>query len=692
MLTRSHAFDIIVITAANEAQASSYRAQLEARVRQGLLREGTLWRVVTDPGGRRVGSGSSTLAVLSQLADTVCQDGGDFTERFSQHRILIAHSGGDARRIPAYAPQGKIFMPLPCDVPPTGQPPWQRHPAALFDLILQTLSKLPTAPEGEIIICAGDVLLTFNSEETNLHTPGGITGLGFAVPPDVGEQHGVYVAATPSLGGPVLDFLQKPSRSEILAEGAIDPSGRVLIDTGVFCIAPAAAEALLHAAGIGLKGSRVVMNAGLQRDLMESRVSLVDLYREVALALPAAMSRERYLSNLSPTNSTRSAQKSFGQFFDRLHDTALPFNVVAVPDGEFFHIGTTRELLTKFTEPSRTARAFHFENGYRSHNLSKLTMPGPASHLLAANPLAANLATVPGKKPQTQNVAKRQDVVNVNGLTLFNAVTDFEHLQVHGLSYIENTVLSSQNAASQNVESTVELGGDNVLVGLWDATALLAHRSSLPRGIGFTVWPVRSPIVNGQEDSRQQVPPTIEVPIVFGVQDDNKGTYESGLCRLLNQPIELLIKAGIAPEVLWPTEEERSIWTAKIWCSGQAGWDTIELLLNIFTEPLEHPESPEHSESPQHLRQPVLGPPVASLAKGTRKQQHQRLKQWRAQQRWSLSDLLPLVDHTVDLLRRHQMAATYYHQQVLALLLDYPNLAVVDILAQVTDVDNQGEA
>ena len=72
-------FDLIVVTAANEAQAKGYRAQLKGRKN---------YIVVPDPGNRRVGSLGATVNVLRKLAKA----------GRAQGRILICHSGGDSRR------------------------------------------------------------------------------------------------------------------------------------------------------------------------------------------------------------------------------------------------------------------------------------------------------------------------------------------------------------------------------------------------------------------------------------------------------------------------------------------------------------------------------------------------------------------------------------------------------------------
>ena len=114
-------FDSIVVTAANAAQARGYRAQLRGRA--GYV-------VVPDVGGRRIGSLGATVNVLRRL------------KRLSG-RVLICHSGGDARRTPAYAAMGKAFVPLG-----DGRP--------MLDHIVEAMERLPSAPG--VTVCCGDVV------------------------------------------------------------------------------------------------------------------------------------------------------------------------------------------------------------------------------------------------------------------------------------------------------------------------------------------------------------------------------------------------------------------------------------------------------------------------------------------------------------------------------------------------------
>ena len=83
-------FDTIVITAADEAQATCFRLQAKAFI-------GTLARqilVIPDPGGKRVGTLGSTVHVLRRVP--------------RKGRMLICHCGGFSKRLPAYAASGNL--------------------------------------------------------------------------------------------------------------------------------------------------------------------------------------------------------------------------------------------------------------------------------------------------------------------------------------------------------------------------------------------------------------------------------------------------------------------------------------------------------------------------------------------------------------------------------------------------------
>ncbi|HXR34948.1 MAG TPA: hypothetical protein VN754_03330, partial [Candidatus Binataceae bacterium] len=130
-------WDYLIVTASNARQASAYEAQLRLRRELGLLPQVRESFAAADLEDRRIGSGGSTVYCLAQVLErerrTKNQAAEDILRRL---RILIVHAGGDSRRLPAYGPCGKIFLPLPVETR-SGVPP------TLFDLLVPEFVGLP---------------------------------------------------------------------------------------------------------------------------------------------------------------------------------------------------------------------------------------------------------------------------------------------------------------------------------------------------------------------------------------------------------------------------------------------------------------------------------------------------------------------------------------------------------------------
>ena len=339
--------DHLVLTAANKAQADGYRLELDARRRSGQLPESTAVHVVTDLGGRRIGSGGSTLLVFKHLAEQLVR-GGSLRDAFAGKRIFLLHAGGDSKRLPAYAAQGKLFTPLPTPAA-AGQIP------TLFDLLLANLERLPRPRDGHLLIAAGDVLLTFNPTEADFSRPG-VTGVAYPDHTDRAARHGVYVA---DAQGNVLDFLQKPNLDELRRRGTLDRLGRALVDTGLMSFDPDAVERFCTAAGLVVAEGhgqetmpqyRVELRPGLLADIVAASAGEIDLYEEIAFALPHRANAKEYRQRVldRPRNVDPRQQERLLAFFNAIHGT--PFQVRTVSHCDFFHIGTSRELLAGLTE------------------------------------------------------------------------------------------------------------------------------------------------------------------------------------------------------------------------------------------------------------------------------------------------------------------------------------------------------
>ena len=260
-------FDLIVVTAANAAQARGYRAMVAPM--RGRLADDIV--VVPDPGGRRVGSLGSTVEVLRKI--------GGLRGRC----VLVCHSGGDSKRLPAYAAIGKAFVPVQGSDGGT---------VSLFERIVANMESLHLPKSGLLVAC-GDVAPEFDFASCDFSLPG-VTGVAYLDAPDVGSRHGVYVPARRSAGTGaaciVSGFFQKPSLAEARAAGALR-GGKVAVDTGILWIDPKTAA-----------------------KMVKSGWKVGDLYAEFTRELVAGYA---------------------------------PFFVNVVRKCSLFHVGSTRELLER---------------------------------------------------------------------------------------------------------------------------------------------------------------------------------------------------------------------------------------------------------------------------------------------------------------------------------------------------------
>ncbi len=508
-------FDILVLTAANEAQAQGYRAQLAWRQANGLLDPATQALVITDPGGRRVGSLGATFNVLAELVKileaprSARRSDPPLEALFKGKRILICHSGGDSRRTPAYAAQGKVFTPVPT-VAANGVP------LALFDLILQTVSNLPAPEAGQVLVTSGDVLLTFDHASVDLSRPG-VTGVAYFGPVERGSRHGVYVPENFRSNPlrtecvPVVDFLQKPSETEARACGAVDPFGHVAVDTGLVSFDPATCAKLLDVCGWRTRNvQRSTPNAqrsrrtekGLLAEIIDGTCPALDLYEELTMAVTPRFDEARFLERFVAGRGRDAAHGQRMRTFYRAM-RGVPFQVNIVPYCEFFHIGSSRELLSGFSGLSRTAQEYRFANG----SGACVTSGGETGRAFVFNArIACPLKT---------------------GNALIEAV--------HAAGCPE-----------------VKLAGDNILTGL-PPEATVSVR--LEKGVGLVCLPV------GKSEW---------AVIAYGLDDDFKTPFGGERpCLFLNQPINAwMTRNGVAAAKLWHGDQRDGLWRARLWRVG----------------------------------------------------------------------------------------------------------------------------
>lgn len=332
--------DLLILTAANAAQARLYTAQLSARQHQLTAAGIHSWAVIPDPKGARVGSGAATILALLHVArQFATRSTRSIASALSGRNTLILHSGGDSRRLPAYAARGKIFAPTPCTTR-TGQP------ADLFDLVLEDFLSLAWPSDGRTIIAAGDLLLNISRHTPDLSHPG-ITAL--ACPGDTARasRHGVYI--TRARTGLVRDFLQKPDEATLKAHDAIAADGSVAVDTGVLSLDAPAAASWLAAAGI--KPNLAISAGSLAAQINAAACAPMDLYVHSIMAITPGISAAAYAKQIasSATNAQRTALTTYRT---RVRAARTPFRAISTPC-DFVHIGTTREFIHAALNPAQ---------------------------------------------------------------------------------------------------------------------------------------------------------------------------------------------------------------------------------------------------------------------------------------------------------------------------------------------------
>jgi len=280
----------------------------------GLLPQVRETLVVPDLEGKRIGSGGSTLYCLTQVLNRHSTQDRDPATILRPLRILIVHAGGDSRRLPAYGPCGKIFVPIP-------GPAHAKLPPALFDRLVPAFLALPqaSANRGQIVVAAGDALILFDSATADFSHPG-ITALGCYASPEEAARHGVFCIGS---GGEMRKFLQKPSIAEQSASGALT-DGRTALDIGVMSMDAATAAKLLAAFGSSYA------------------TEAIDLYREICCALGTEATLEHYVRASQAAGSPWQVN-ALTEVHSALRE--IPFHVSLLPDCRFLHFGSTRQLI-----------------------------------------------------------------------------------------------------------------------------------------------------------------------------------------------------------------------------------------------------------------------------------------------------------------------------------------------------------
>ncbi|MBN2594699.1 MAG: hypothetical protein JXA81_14420, partial [Sedimentisphaerales bacterium] len=334
-------WDYLIVTASNEAQAQAYESQLKVRKDLGFLSSVRDVMVVPDPGGKRIGSGGSTLCCLLEVLNRQLRQNSqaghpeEWEKILKNLRILILHAGGDSRRLPAYGPCGKIFIPVPSESDTA-------IPLSLFDRQLPIYLKLPepAAGIGQIVITSGDVLLRFEPAEVTFAAEG-LTGLTCYATPQQASRHGVFCRGPQDR---VRLYLQKPSIDKQKENGAIDTYGQSCLDIGVMNFDAATAVKMLKVFGVSAGGDgKLALSSEMGRTVMERGL---DFYREICCAMGSDASKSRHAESAQNSGS-KWTKYLLGKLFKAF--SPVPFSMKLLRHCDFLDFGTTRAIISSGT-------------------------------------------------------------------------------------------------------------------------------------------------------------------------------------------------------------------------------------------------------------------------------------------------------------------------------------------------------
>jgi hypothetical protein len=267
------------------------------------------WFCTNDPVGHKLGSGGGTTWLLEQAYSKMLNSRftlhASFKEWLSKEKRILLHAGGQSRRLPSYAPSGKILTPIPVFRWERGQ----RLSQDLLSLQIPLYEQIMQAAPAHLhtMVVSGDVYI--RSTEMSAIGPQ-LAGLdadvvcyGLWLDSSIAKDHGVFVSSRQH-PQQLKCMLQKPTvdtLSNLLTNHFYLP------DIGIWLLSD-------HAVEILMQKSHDSANS--------SQLNYYDLYSDFGCALGTEPS------------------------VDDPEVGALRVAVLPLPGGEFYHFGTSHELLS----------------------------------------------------------------------------------------------------------------------------------------------------------------------------------------------------------------------------------------------------------------------------------------------------------------------------------------------------------
>jgi len=255
-----------------------------------------------DPAGHRIGSGGGTTWLLQEAYRKQDNRQEPFDSWLASEKRILLHAGGQSRRLPSYAPSGKILTPIPVFR-------WERGQRLSQDLLSLQLPLyeqiMQAAPDNlHTMIVSGDVLVRATKPLGPI-PDADVVCYGLWLNASIAKDHGVFVSdcRTPQ---ELKQMLQKPSIAQL---GELQKQHYYLTDIGVWLLSDHAVKLLMeHSLDKTVKEGTALRN--------------YDLYSDFGCALGTH------------------------PLIDDPELRQLSVAILPLPGGEFYHFGTSREMIS----------------------------------------------------------------------------------------------------------------------------------------------------------------------------------------------------------------------------------------------------------------------------------------------------------------------------------------------------------
>ena len=351
-------WDVVVLTASDEAQKEAFNKQLEEKLSNNLLPKVCEYLVVSDPIGVKIGCGGATMHALYQLH---CK----YSDKLNSKRIFLINTGGLSKRMPNCSILGKIFMAVPYQ-------DTERKVCTLLDLKLAlSLPFIYIMPPG-VYQTSSDTLELFTlysgeGESSYKNNLNGFTAIAHPSSLIIGSTHGVFVPTEEKTVNkydfePVellkcKEVLQKPTIEYMKEKRAIIKMKKCVITAEfVYTDSVYFFDHIISQKLIKLFEENNPLNCEINgyewfmKSICNPDIFLQDFSNNTQLSFGL-----KYM---------------LGKVIEELRDQK--FNVMVLNHSQFFHLGTMKEYLENFNPHSLLGYLLNWGNSLMNASLTTL--------------------------------------------------------------------------------------------------------------------------------------------------------------------------------------------------------------------------------------------------------------------------------------------------------------------------------